>query len=118
MSNEESRYGEREGEYEGLVRRFEREGRYEGREEEVAARIVNKQRREFGETREARDEDERGESPDRDLPIEQYDLLTVDEVSERLDDLPDERVREVKAYEEGHKRRETLLKEMDRELGG
>jgi hypothetical protein len=41
----------REREYEKLKRKFKQEGRYEGREEEVVARIVNKQRAESGETK-------------------------------------------------------------------
>jgi hypothetical protein len=43
----------REREYKELEHKFEQEGRYKGREEEVAARIVNKQRAEAGETKEA-----------------------------------------------------------------
>lgn len=39
----------REREYKELEHKFEEEGRYQGREEEVAARIVNKQRAETGE---------------------------------------------------------------------
>lgn len=42
----------REHEYKELEHKFEEEGRYKGREEEVAARIVNKQRAEAGETKE------------------------------------------------------------------
>ena len=41
----------REREYEKLNRDFKKEGRYKGREKEVAARIVNKQRSESGETK-------------------------------------------------------------------
>ncbi|MTV37186.1 hypothetical protein [Duganella radicis] len=41
----------REREYQKLERKFKKEGRYAGREEEVAARIVNKQRSESGETK-------------------------------------------------------------------
>jgi len=41
----------REQEYEELKSKFEQEGRYPGREEEVASRIVNKQRAEAGETK-------------------------------------------------------------------
>ena len=41
----------REREYEELKEEFKEEGRYKGREEEVAARIVNKQRAEHGETK-------------------------------------------------------------------
>lgn len=39
----------REREYRMLERKFKQEGRYPGREEEVAARIVNKQRAAKGE---------------------------------------------------------------------
>jgi hypothetical protein len=41
----------REREYKKIEHKFEKEGRYKGREEEVAARIVNKQRRQAGETK-------------------------------------------------------------------
>jgi hypothetical protein len=44
----------REREYKEIEAKFEKEGRYKGREEEVAARIVNKQRREAGETKDAK----------------------------------------------------------------
>jgi hypothetical protein len=40
----------REREYQKLERQFKKEGRYKGREEEVASRIVNKQRAASGET--------------------------------------------------------------------
>jgi len=42
----------REREYKELESKFKKEHRYAGREEEVAARIVNKQRKEHGETKE------------------------------------------------------------------
>jgi len=41
----------REREYKKIEKKFEKEGRYKGREEEVAARIVNKQRAKAGETK-------------------------------------------------------------------
>lgn len=41
----------REKEFREIEKRFEKEGRYKGREAEVAARIVNKQRAQAGETR-------------------------------------------------------------------
>ena len=41
----------REREYQELKQEFKQEHRYPGREEEVAARIVNKTRRRKGETR-------------------------------------------------------------------
>lgn len=42
----------REREYETLKQTFKHDHRYPGREEEVAARIVNKQRKQAGETKE------------------------------------------------------------------
>jgi hypothetical protein len=43
----------REREYDKLETEFKKEHRYPGREEEVAARIVNKQRAEHGETKQS-----------------------------------------------------------------
>lgn len=48
----------REREYEELKDKFHEEHRYKGREEEVAARIVNKQRAEHGETKAAREHED------------------------------------------------------------
>lgn len=42
----------REREFSKLKTKFKKEHRYAGREEEVAAKIVNKQRKEAGETKE------------------------------------------------------------------
>jgi len=44
----------REREYKELKAEFKKEHRYPGREDEVAARIVNKQRAEHGETKSAK----------------------------------------------------------------
>jgi hypothetical protein len=41
----------REREYREIKSKFHKEGRYKGREEEVASRIVNKQRAQRGETK-------------------------------------------------------------------
>ncbi len=41
----------REREYKEIVKKMKKTGRYKGRQKEVAARIVNKQRREAGETK-------------------------------------------------------------------
>jgi len=41
----------REDEFKKLESKFKKEHRYPGREEEVAAKIVNKQRKEHGETK-------------------------------------------------------------------
>lgn len=44
----------REHKFDKLKKEFKQEHRYAGREEEVAAKIVNKQRRKAGETKSAR----------------------------------------------------------------
>ena len=44
----------REREYKHLVDKFKEGGLYSGRQEEVAARIVNKQRRQYRETKGAK----------------------------------------------------------------
>lgn len=106
----------REHEYEELKEQFEQEGRYKGREEEVAARIVNKQRAEQGETQAAHEEDRQGQSPDRDLPIKNYDGLTVDEVTSRLAKIARKDVEKLRDYEREHRNRKTLLDELDRHL--
>jgi len=54
----------RENEYKKLKAEFRHDHRYPGREEEVAARIVNKQRREAGETKEV--------SPDNSSPSNKH----------------------------------------------
>ena len=50
------------------------------------------------------------------FPIEGYDELNVDEVSERLDGLSVEELQLVRDYEELHEGRKTLLEEMDRKI--
>lgn len=73
----------REREYRELKQKFKKSGRYKGREEEVASRIVNKQRAEYGETKGAKARDHRGKSPDRDLPVDDYQHLTADQVGKK-----------------------------------
>jgi hypothetical protein len=118
MSSDRGWSEERRREYETLVREFHEQGRYKGREEEVAARIVNKQRAQYGETEAAQEADERGESPDRVLPIEDYDELTIPEIAPQLDDLSDRELEVVAEYEREHKDRKGVLEEVERELEG
>ncbi len=103
----------REREYEELKDEFRESGRYKGREEEVAARIVNKQRSQFGETKGAKNEDKKGKSPDRNLPMEGYDHLTVDQVLKKLKSLSPQQIKRVKSYEQKHKKRKTLLEKLN-----
>jgi len=50
------------------------------------------------------------------FPIEGYDEMNVDEVSERLDDLSIEELQLVRDYEELNEGRKTLLEQMDRKI--
>ena len=50
------------------------------------------------------------------FPIEGYDEMNVDEVSQRLDGLSVEELQLVRDYEELNKKRETLLEQMDRKI--
>ena len=52
------------------------------------------------------------------FPIEGYDGLNVEEVSERLGALSVEDLREVRDYEERNKNRETVLEQLDRGIRG
>lgn len=106
----------REREYRDLKHRFRKEGRYPGREEEVASRIVNKQRKQYGETKDERRKDREGQSPDRNLPIRDYQRLTVSQVAGKLDALPPKALRRVRDYEKAHKNRKTLLRQIDARL--
>jgi len=99
----------REREYNELKREFKKEHRYRGREEEVAARIVNKQRARFGETKAAKRKDRQGKSPDRGLPIKNYQHKTIAQVERVLKSLSRDEVKEVERYEKKHKNRKTLL---------
>lgn len=106
----------REREYNELKQEFHKEGRYKGREKEVAARIVNKQRHQFGETKAEKAKDRRGESPDRGLPIQDYQHLTVSEVTRHLGDLSRADAKKIQKYEQSHKNRKGVLEAIDRKL--
>jgi hypothetical protein len=99
----------REREYNQLEEKFEKEGRYKGREEEVAARIVNKQRKESGETRE-----QKGKEADAGLPIKNYQQLTVTQIRSRLDELTAAQVRKIRSFETAHKNRKGVLQALER----
>ncbi len=105
----------REKEYKELQREFKKEGRYEGREKEVAARIVNKQRSQMGETKE-KEKQREGKSPDRKLPIENYEHMTISQISARLNSLSNQQIHKIKNYEAKHKNRRTLIEKLDRKM--
>lgn len=93
----------REREFKHLEKQFKQERRYPGREEEVAARIVNKQRAQQGETQQAKADG------DGQLPIDGYQHLTVAQVREQLDGLTSAQLKRVRAYEMAHKKRKGVL---------
>lgn len=106
----------REGEFKKLEHRFKQEGRYRGREDEVAARIVNKQRAQYGETRVEKQKDKEGKSPDRGLPIKDYQRLTIPQVRSHLDALSRKDIEKIRAYEATHRNRKGLLSALDAHL--
>lgn len=106
----------REHEYKKLKSKFKKEHRYPGREEEVAARIVNKQRAEYGETKEEVVKDKQGKSPDSHLPIKDYDRQTIAEIDNKLQLLSLADVKKIRAYEMQHKHRTGLMAKLNRRL--
>jgi hypothetical protein len=106
----------REHEYKELESKFKEEGRYPGREEEVAARIVNQQRAEYGETQGRREQERGGAAADHGLPIAHYDHLTVDEIGARLDGLSRSDLRALRRYETANKQRLGVVGLLDSRL--
>ena|SRR5690606_23879118 len=106
----------REREYRKLKQEFQHSGRYKGREEEVASRIVNKQRAEFGETRDAKAQERAGQSPDRNLPLAGYEHMTIPQVTRKLNGLSAADLRKLRQYESRHKNRKGLLALYERYL--
>ena len=104
----------REREYREIKSKLKRSGRYRGREEEVASRIVNKQRAQHGETRGEKQKDRGNKSPDRDLPIRNYQHLTIPQVKSRLQSLSRGDLRKVESYEKKHKNRKGVTQQIER----
>jgi hypothetical protein len=99
----------REKEYEELKRKLQKSGRYRGRTREVAARIVNKQRAQYGETKGEKATARAGKSPDRALPIRNYQHMTVPQVKTKLRMLTRGDLRQIESYEKKHKNRKGVL---------
>jgi hypothetical protein len=106
----------REREYEELKEKFAESGRYGDRGPQVAARIVNKQRAEYGETKGEQKEEKQGESPDRDLPLDHYRHLTIHQLEPRLKSLSNGDLKKIKSYEEKHKDRKGALAAIESEM--
>lgn len=116
--------GKREREYKELVSKFKKNDRYKGREEEVASRIVNKQRAKQNETKAAKSETKTGSKQQSrkqaakkaGLPIKNYPDLTARELRPKLRELSDSDLKEVRQFERSHKNRKTVLQEVSRQL--
>ena len=50
------------------------------------------------------------------LKTANYDELTVEEVSKRIEGLPTEQLKKVREYEKRNKNRETLIEQIDRKI--
>lgn len=107
---------DRKKEYEKLKANFEKEGRYQGREKEVAARIVNKQRREYGESKQAKAEQAKNKRSSQGLPIQGYEHMTISEVLKEIPRLDKKEIAKIKRYEEKHKDRKTLLRHLEKRV--
>lgn len=106
----------REHEFKSLEKRFQHEHRYPGREKEVAARIVNKQRAQYGETKGEQLKDKQGRSPDQGLPVQDYQHLTIAQLSGKLEGLSAAELRKIRTYETKHKNRKGVLQMLERRL--
>lgn len=106
----------REREYEELNERFAKRGRYGKRGPQVAARIVNKQRAQYGETKGEKREEKENKSPDRNLPLDGYRHQTVSNLRPRLKSLSLGDLKKIRGYEQKHKNRKGAAKAIDAEL--
>lgn len=106
----------REREYEELKDKFHNSGRYGKRADEVAARIVNKQRAQYGETKGEKKEERQGKSPDRNLPLDNYRHLTIKNLKPQLESLSKSDLNKIKSYEQSHKHRKGALNAIQSEL--
>ncbi len=106
----------REREYEKLKKQFKTEGRYRGREQEVASRIVNKQRKQYGETGSQKVRAKAGKSPDRELPVRGYEHMTIANLRNAVSGLSSADLRKLERYERAHKNRKGALELLRRSL--
>ena len=99
----------REREYEELKDRFQKSGRYGKRASQVAARIVNKQRAQHGETTGAKQPAGAAKSSAPELPIRNYPRMTIPQVKTKLRELSRSDLRRIESYEKKHKNRKGVL---------
>ncbi|MEN3292303.1 MAG: hypothetical protein V7642_1556 [Burkholderiales bacterium] len=82
----------------------------------MAARVVNKQRSQYGETRAEKQKDREGRSPDRNLPIEDYQTLTIPQIKAKMSSLSGKEIAKIRGYEVKHKNRKGVLEALDRRM--
>ena len=78
--------------------------------------IVNKQRSQYGETKGEKQKDREGKSPDRGLPVDNYQHLTISQIAGKLNGLSKGDLRKVEKYEKSHKNRKGALAEIEKRL--
>jgi hypothetical protein len=106
----------REREYEELKEKFHKSGRYGKRADQVAARIVNKQRAQYGETKGAKRQEREGKNPDKNLPLDHYRHLTIAQLKTKVKSLSKGDLKKVEKYEQQHKSRKGALDAIRAEL--
>jgi hypothetical protein len=106
----------REREYEELKDKFAKSGRYGKRGPQVAARIVNKQRAQYGETKGEKQQEKQNKSPDRNLPLDGYRHLTISNLKPRLESLSRGDLKKIENYEQKHKNRKGAISAIEAEL--
>lgn len=94
---------------------FRESGRYKGREAEVASRIVNKQRAEYGETKEDKEQDREGKNPDRNLPVEHYRRLKIPQIEKEAKKLSPKQLDKIEQYEKKHKNRKGVMEALEKD---
>jgi hypothetical protein len=92
-----------------------RDDQYEGREG-APARVSSKQRAGWDQTEDALRKGGLAESPDINLPIENYQRLTISQIDRRLESLSARELRVLRHYEAQNKNRKVILGKLDYRL--
>ncbi|HEX5000793.1 MAG TPA: hypothetical protein VFY29_21390 [Terriglobia bacterium] len=78
------------------------------------ARMINKQRAHIGESKQAMRPTIMGEPLERDLPITDYQKLSVEQILTRALSLSRNQIERVVRFERNHKNRKTVLEGLER----
>jgi hypothetical protein len=102
--------------YEGPRQELAAGGRHPTREAEAADRVVNKRRPGSDVAGSSRVQSRRAEPTDRELPLQDYNRLTIPQIIDRIPSLSSDELQAIRAYERAHRRRKTLLVRLERQL--